>query len=268
MAVQPAPARVPEWFTFRAAVRLRAGRRVSNPAEEAAAWLWLSWLEAEDLVVGFTEEDGFRYWPRRPGIDLGIVRRLDPEPAPCVRVVSLESGAIGCSWHGLTIAGKTRIPLGCQLVPALVCNICHRVAHVQLRGPFIAYSPSCLRCRTAVRELPRWATWPPRRSRERRSRERRRPRDGEVNTSLRVAMAAWFGDGTTSTACAPGSVGAPERTLPWREWTDRYPATAEASAHSAVQQITAQLPDGLREAGLGVDVGVIAAKVRWKSEMS
>lgn len=68
---------------LRTEARRRAGARLT-PTDERRLSTWLKHLRERDLVVHYdpTTAEGFHYVPRRPGIDVDVVRRPDPDDAP------------------------------------------------------------------------------------------------------------------------------------------------------------------------------------------
>lgn len=259
-----------EWTLLLDGQRLLAGHREAL-RDEREVRAWLDWARERDVVLDWVSGTGFRYVPRRAGIDLGLVRRRDPEPRPCVRVIGLSTGGGGCLAHGLTVGEPRQVPGGCQLVPALVCDMCWRVAHVQIRPRAhlpIRFTRECRRCRTAVDLLPRWAT------------EACRRRAGQVEvsrTSLPLMGAlvdgvrsevAWVPD-PVRTVMGRGRVAtvdrtadlAPEVVVPWRDWVAEHPASVEASASAVVGLVERTLPEGMT---LGVDVRALTGQVRFE----
>lgn len=261
-----------EWTLLLDAQRLLRGEPIHRDESEVRAWL--AWVQGRDVVLDWVPGKGFRYLPRRAGIDVGLVRRREPEPGPCVRVVGLATGSGGCLTHGLSVGDPARVPLGCQLVPALVCDICWRVAHVQLRPRAhlpVRFTEECRRCRAAIDLLPRWATRGPER--------RRRPRaQVAVSRRLLAPMAAMVDAERSETPWVPylqrtvidgGEIvtvdqtadRAPEPAVSWRDWNAAHPPSAEASASAAVALVERALPEGMP---LWVDARALAGQLRWE----
>lgn len=263
----------PEWRLFLDALAQLDGK---PPVRDAAKTRrWLTWLRDNDVVLDHDPQTGFRYVARRPGIDDGIVRRRDPESGPCVRVIGLLSGTGGCLTHGLAYGDPPGQLEGCELVPALVCDLCWRVAHVQLpmnQFRVKTFSSACLRCRTAWALLPDWATRPTRRS-------MRRP-EGTTTVSretLLFLMGAGFGGERTAVPWAPAPSHTfrdhevvlidetegfePEESVVWSAWTEQHPPSIETSAHAVVALAQRLVPDGMP---LDVDAPTLVGQLRWE----
>ncbi|PWD51256.1 hypothetical protein C8046_11920 [Serinibacter arcticus] len=263
----------PEWGLVLAATRLLDGEAPLRDTAEVRHWL--DWLRAKDVVLDHEPGVGFRYVARRD-VDVGIVRRRDPEPGPCVRVIGLTSGTGGCLTHGLAHGRPPGQLVGCRLVPAVVCDLCWRVAHVQLPPrsfmPY-AYSEACLRCRTAWDLLPEWVTRP----RPGFGRRLRPGVDAVSRETLLPLMALGHDGERTAVPWAPALVRTvrdgelvdvdttagrePEEVVVWSTWAERYPTSIETSAHAVVALARRLVPDGMP---LEVDARTVVGQVRFE----
>ncbi|GMA33201.1 hypothetical protein [Litorihabitans aurantiacus] len=262
----------PEWMLLHHARRLFEDPFTTDATPETSAWL--TSMVSRDVVLDWVPGTGFVRVPRRPGIDVGLVRRRDPEPRPCERVIGLDTGSSGCRVHGLAVGYPREVPGGCRLVSARVCDICWRVAHAQLRprpGVAIRWTRECLRCRAAVDALPRWVPRPVQGA-QRLLAQRHASRELMVAMGRMVdgdrAVVPWaerFGpQGRVTQAVLDGGGWAPpspEPVVTWRAWSSAHPASAEASARSVVAMFERSLPEGMV---LGVDAARLAGIVRWE----